>query len=158
MSPILLPSPVQFSKKQIDELIGTFQKAFANLSYDELTFIRLFDEDAIVVSFSIDYKPFLGFTKGYNHPDQRVYIPKETTILNRLGEALDSYGRDKAAGRVFIQNDRVYIKDNWGNHQVILHLKLQEFDLCKTIRILYNMNLNERSSGKSPVRHTQKPM
>jgi hypothetical protein len=142
MSPVILPSPVKISKEQITEFLIAIAKALLSLRIEDLEQVYLFHDRAVVISFSGNYQPFIGFTMSYNDPDYRVYINQETFVLTRIAEALDIQGRDIPGGRVFIDNEYAYIKDLEFRRNVILFLDWQGFDPYELVTYAFNQILN----------------
>ena len=87
-----------------DEFMQAFKAALDRLPIQPATQLYLFPKNRKALSISLDgdLKPFLGFTAGYNPPEQRVYLPDRIQIIDRISEILESYDRDTRGGRIFL--------------------------------------------------------
>jgi hypothetical protein len=128
MYPEYSPPQIIISEEQAAEFLDAILEALYSLAIEELEQIYLFHDRAVVISFSFYYKPFIGFTMDYNDPDYRVYINRESYVLDRIAEALDIQGREIPGGRVFIEREYAYIKDMEFGKSIILYLDWQGFD------------------------------
>jgi len=137
MSPIIIPPPYVISNEERERFIRAISIALSTLPPGDLQEIYLIQDNAIVISFTADYQPFIGYTMGLNATDHRLYIYQDTQVLNHIANGLDAQGRDIRGGRVFIDKDSAYIKDDRFIHKVILLLDWQENDPCKEIMSLY---------------------
>ena len=142
MSPVILPAPVVIKKPEADMFLTAVSKALSTLSKDDLQQIYLFHDQNVVISFSGDYRPFIGYTMSYNDPDHRLYIYQDCYLLTRIGEALDAQGRDMPGGRVFINRSSACIKDDQFREVVILLLDWQGLDPYKLVMSAYAKLLN----------------
>ena len=138
MSPVILPSPIPINKEQSLEFFMAIAKTLKSLPLENLQDVYLFHDDAIVISYSGSYEPFIGFTMSYNHLDDRLYINQYSYVLERIGDALDAQGRDIPGGRVFIQKNYVYVKDLNFNHKVILFLQWHFDDPFEIVKAVYD--------------------
>jgi len=110
MSPVIL-APIPITKTNADAFISAVTNALSKLGVEDLCEAYLFQDNAVVISYTNELEPFIGFTKGYNPPDRRANLPLDIYVLTRVAEALERYGRDIPGGRVFIRKDYVFIKD-----------------------------------------------
>ena len=136
------PSQIIISEDQTIEFLDAISEALYSLDILDLEQIYLFYDKAVVISFSYYYKPFIGFTMDYNDPDYRVYINRESYVLDRIAEALDIQGRDIPGGRVFIEKEYAYIKDSEFGRSVILYLDWQGFDPYELVIYAINQITN----------------
>ena len=74
--------------------------------------IRPYDpvRDALVFSFDVELKLFLGNHYGQNPPADKTFFQKTPTIMERMSQIALEFGR-KSGGRVFIDNQRYYFVD-----------------------------------------------
>jgi len=128
MYPENLPPQVIISEEQTREFLDAISEALYALDIETLEQVYLFSNRAVVISFSYYYKPFIGFSMDYNDPDYRVYINRESYVLNWIAEALNIQGREIPGGRVFIEREYAYIKDLDFGRSIILYLDWQGFD------------------------------
>ena len=71
--------------------------------------------DDIPVSSSQSLKPFVGQTRGYNPPGDRVLLSKENFVLRAIREGLGAAGRHRTGARVFLTPSRAhYLHDDDG--------------------------------------------
>jgi hypothetical protein len=147
MSPIIVPPPIVINKEQADAFNLAISKALASLTFYDLQQVYLFHDKSVVISYSSDYRPFIGFTMRYNDPDYRLYIDQDVYVLTRIGEALDQQGRDMPGGRVFIESSYVFIKDLNFNRITILLLDWQGYNPLNAVRKTYNLILDGKVSG-----------
>ena len=142
MYPENMPPQIIISEDQAAEFLDAISEALHSLNIEDLEQIYLFYDRAVVISFSYYYKPFIGFTMDYNDPDYRVYINRESYVLDRIAEALDIQGRDIPGGRVFIEKEYAYIKDSEFGRSVILYLDWQGFDPYELVIYAINQITN----------------
>lgn len=62
---------------------------------------------AINFSFNHAYIPFFGFTAGFTPEEDRVYMPEDVWLLNKIGNYLDGLNLGIPGGRVSISSARV---------------------------------------------------
>jgi hypothetical protein len=120
-------------------------RALSVLELGDLAELRLFDDDVIVISYSGQYEPFIGYTMAFNDPDRRAYIRTEAHVLTLIADALDRQGRYRPGGRVFIQKDCVCIKNEDLRSVVIMFLDWQGFDVVSAVQKEYYRLLEERA-------------
>jgi hypothetical protein len=74
--------------------------------------IRPYDprRDALLFSFDIEMKLFLGNCYGQNPPRHKTYFQKTPTIMERMSQIALEFGRE-SGGRIFIDNTRYYYVD-----------------------------------------------
>jgi hypothetical protein len=142
MYPENMPPQIIISEDQTAEFLDAISEALHSMNINDLEQIYLFYDRAVVISFSYYYKPFIGFTTDYNDPDYRVYINRESYVLDRIAEALDIQGRDIPGGRVFIEKEYAYIKDLEFGRSVILYLDWQGFDPYELVIYAINQITN----------------
>jgi len=136
------PPQIIIPEDQTMEFLDAISEALYSLDIEDLEQIYLFYDRAVVISFSYYYKPFIGFTMDYNDPDYRVYINRESYVLDRIAEALDLQRRDIPGGRVFIEKEYAYIKDPEFGRSVILYLDWQGFDPYELVVDVINQITN----------------
>ena len=139
MSPVILPPPIIITETESELFVKAIARALSTLAKNDLREIYLFQDHAVVISYSGDYQPFIGYTMSYNDPDHRLYISQETYVLTRIAEAIDTQGRDMPGGRVFIEKDCAYIKDFEFKHNVILLLNWQHNDPYQKVMNAYKI-------------------
>ncbi|SRR6266516_3879828 len=86
--------------------------------------VRPYDETkgALVFSFDIEMKPFLGDHWGWNRPEARTYFYQTPTLIETIAQIMLIFPDRDAGGRVFINNKQAYYRDN---------LSSQERELCE---------------------------
>lgn len=67
-----------------------------------------YDNKAVVVSLDGYWIPFLGFSYGYNQPEDRVDLPGGVRIIEKVGELLENRGLDQPGGRIFINKNQAF--------------------------------------------------
>ena len=75
------------------------------LAEREDVYLLLSERNAIAISYSGQWRPFLGFTSGYNLPDRRRYLPEGITVLDHIIDNLSTWKLELPGGRVFINQD-----------------------------------------------------
>ena len=69
--------------------------------------------DGVPVSSSQSLKPFVGQTRGYNPPEDRVFLSEENFVLRAIREGLVAAGRRRTGARVFLTSSRAhYLHDD----------------------------------------------
>ncbi len=123
MSPVMIPDPVTITKSEASNFVMTIIVALSRLSQNDLQQVYLFNaqENSIIISYSADYQPFIGFTQGYNPHNHRCYIGEDASyVFQCIADALEARNRSIAGGRVFISKDCVYIKNDDFRRDVFL--------------------------------------
>lgn len=107
---------VTVTQEKSDQLIKAVEEVVKNLNSNELGVINLinYQRKAIVISFDIGYRPFLGFSHGFNLPENRKFL-KNGTLLMEIAEIFKQYSENLnnklPGGRIFI-NSKMVIHDN----------------------------------------------
>ena len=74
----------------------------------EAVYLYSFQRNAIVVSFDGDWKPFFGYTRGYNYPDDRTYLVGGGPFLALVRSRFKHLPHDISGGRVFLGSSYAY--------------------------------------------------
>src|SRR3989304_4521819 len=84
--------------------IAALEETIMSLSEREAYSVYLVVEArrAIAISFDGEWRPFLGFTRGYNPHDSRAYLAPKLAFLDRIADALESFALERPGGRVFV--------------------------------------------------------
>lgn len=96
---------IPVSREDGQAFMTSLEATIVGLSEQEAYTVYLVVESrrAIAVSFDGDWRPFLGFTRGYNPPDSRAYLESDLGFLNQLADALEQLALESPGGRVFIR-------------------------------------------------------
>lgn len=68
--------------------------------------------DGVPISYSQSLEPFIGQTRGYNPPEDRVYLDEDTFVLRTIREALIDAGERENGARVFLTSSGAYYVAN----------------------------------------------
>ena len=104
------------------DFLDCWRQAIRRRSYRSR--VRPYDETkgALVFSFDIEMKPFLGDHWGWNRPEARTYFYQTPTLIETIAQIMLIFPDRDAGGRVFINNKQAYYRDN---------LSSQERELCE---------------------------
>lgn len=86
--------------------------------------------NAVAISFDSNWKPFIGYTRGYNAPEDRTYISGGPFLALVRSRFRSSHQFDIAGGRVFLAANRAYNID-----------KLYEYTFLKWIWLSDSLSL-----------------
>lgn len=99
----------------IDELISAAKEIFEPMSTYEILALHPFDADkkAIVISFDKNWEPFVGQSRGFNNPEDRIYFSSKQLpqLLLKIRSTLQRQGRQIPGGRIFIDRNSVFFID-----------------------------------------------
>lgn len=94
---------------QAREFLIAIENAIRTMTEFQLQQIYFLNHDlqAIHLSYDGEYRPFIGFTAGFNYKDDRVYLSKNIWLLIQIGKYLKELNLSKPGGRVFINSYQV---------------------------------------------------
>ena len=103
----LLPHEL-VSLAEADTFCAVIEQALSRLDYRHLSSIYLIGRGrrhhGIAISFDVAWKPFLGYTSGFNR-NEREYVAAGCRILNVIGDWLRLVPRWQPGGRVFVSKE-----------------------------------------------------
>lgn len=100
------------TKEMAEEFLYTQEVSLSKLDSEKLGKVCLIDLKNKTVLFSFDkaWKPYIGFTRGYNRKERVSLEPCELTEMIKM--AFRQQGRRPAGGRVHIKADSVFYKNS----------------------------------------------
>ena len=101
---------VTVPKDKVDMFFITLQDAFMRMHRSQLEELRLYvaKRHAVTVSYDADWQPFMGFTAGYNDPDDRVLLDATDWVLGLVSRSLRAKRYSIPGGRMFLDADGAY--------------------------------------------------
>ena len=96
-------------KDALDFLSG-IERSLLNMSEDEIYKMYLFVEhrNAVAISFDSSWRPFIGYTRGYNSPEERAKISGGAFLALVRSRFQTSHQSEIPGGRVFLAANRAY--------------------------------------------------
>lgn len=111
MCPIIL-----VKEHQATEFIHCIDCALLNIvPLEKIRQLHLLEyNSSLVISFDAEYNPFLGYSRGYNPPEQREYL-RDCYVLNEIKIALNEVNTSESdGGRIFLNSKEARRKLNDG--------------------------------------------
>lgn len=105
---------VQISKVSLaefeDYMREEFDKAEIEFGVRDRVFYR---HGVLLISLDKDFQPFLGLSKGYNHPNQRIELERRYGRHPKmLSEIIICMKHSGKTGRLFLNADGVWVNSN----------------------------------------------
>ena len=118
MSSDVMHIPV--TRRIADEFLSSVRETFELVDDEEMDDLYLSSSARAGVPISYDQalEPFIGQTRGYNPPADRVYLSEESFILRAIEEALIDANRHGIGARVFLTKGGAYYVD--GDKETVL--------------------------------------
>ena len=111
------------------------------MNFSDLQHVYLLKFNAVVISFSGIYKPYIGYTAGYNrNKNEREYLPDILDVTNLIADA--QRFRDKPGGRVFIRKRFVFERDNFSRNNLLCYWDWQGGDPYVVVSNIYDTIIN----------------
>jgi hypothetical protein len=85
MPQVNLPPSITINKEQAEAFLIAIAKVLVSLPLDTLRQVHLFQNKAVVISYSSDYQPFIGFKLSYNYPDDRLVTTHHESKVPKKG-------------------------------------------------------------------------
>jgi hypothetical protein len=103
------------SQEGAEQFISAMKVLLSSLDQERLQDIYLFDQDSksVVISFTAQWKPFIGSRLGLNPDHMRIYIPEKLRVIQKFIEALKKHTIDPSGGRIFIS--KKYLRRKTGD-------------------------------------------
>ncbi len=127
------------------------------MSYEQLyeAYLYVWKRNAIAISFNKDWQPFIGYTTGYNEPDDRTRIFSGCELLKLIQEKLKIWHNaitvdipnEPRGGRVFIKKECVY-RYTYESEIVLFRCVWLGDDKYDTNPVLKTLHCNKILSGK----------
>jgi hypothetical protein len=112
---------IPISERIADEFLGSLEHSFDSL--DDVAMEDLYlsssEKDGVPISYSQRLEPFVGRTRGYNPPEDRVHLSQDNFVLRAIQEALIDAGRRGVGARVFLTSTRAYCVDDGGEMTLV---------------------------------------
>lgn len=106
------------SDEEAKQFIDLIKNELRKLDSEELDNVYLFDHStqSIILSIDSNWKPFIGFTRGWNYPQNRKLFKEEIGILDLVIDSLYEREYDTSGGRIFLSRNKVLHKQkNYGS-------------------------------------------
>jgi hypothetical protein len=100
------------TKKEADDFIDVIKQKLSEFDPEQLENIYLFDRSnhAIVLSIDSNWRPFIGFSRSYNMPNNRIHLSNEERVLSLAIDAMLEREYERSGGRIFISKHKVFHK------------------------------------------------
>ena len=137
---VMLPRTV-VTDAQANEFFKAVIATLADLNFSDLQHVYLLKHNAVVISFSGTYKPYIGYTAGYNrNKNEREYLPDNLDVPNLIADALRF--REKLGGRVFIRKSFVFERDKFSRNNLLCNWDWQGGDPYIVVSKIYDTTIN----------------
>ena len=110
MHPPIRVHALTVSNNQSKEFFNAIEGTLQTMTPLQLHEVNLLNPqlEAINISYNDDWQPFFGFTSGFTHDEERVYLPEGIWLLSKIREYLENLNLKIKGGRVSINSIRVY--------------------------------------------------
>lgn len=110
MTPIDYRITEVIPRADVNSFLAGITTTLANMSPDGIEQVYLYslERNAIVISFDGTWRPFFGYTRGYNYPEDRTYMIGGGAFLALVRSRFKSLPHDIPGGRVFLSSDRAF--------------------------------------------------
>ena len=105
----MCPGPVRVphlivKQEEAKQFAAAFSSALRALPLGPANRLYLFpaERKALAISLDADNRPFIGFTAGYNPPNERAYLPRPLSVLERIANLVDARDQPILGGRIFL--------------------------------------------------------
>ena len=105
---------IPVTKRIANEFLSSVRETFDSVDDEEIDDLYLSSSARAGVPISYDQalEPFIGQTRGYNPPADRVYLSEESFVLRAIREALIDAARRGIGARVFLTTSGAYYVDS----------------------------------------------
>lgn len=105
---------IPISERIADEFLSSLKDTLGEMTSLEVEDLYLYSiaRDGVPVSYTKLLKPFLGQSRHYNQPEQRVYLDEDLFVLRAIREALIDAGEHGIGARVFLTSTGAYYDDD----------------------------------------------
>lgn len=112
---------IPISERIADEFLTSLEDTVDSVDdvAPEDLYLSSSERDGVPISYSQPLEPFVGQTRGYNPPEDRVYLSEENFVLRAIREALIDAGRRGIGARVFLTSTRAYCVDDGGEMTLV---------------------------------------
>ncbi len=127
---------LKIQKSEACDFLECWRKTIRQRSSRETVWPYNEKRGALVFSFDVDMKPFLGNHYGWNRLKikDRTYFSKTPELMTRIGQIMTSFS-DREGGRVFIDDKRSYYVDRLLQKEPLCNLIWPEdIDVVSKIR------------------------
>jgi len=85
MPPYSNPARIEINEEKVSDFLNVIRDALDQMNKTEIEDVRLIvrKKHAISISFDKDMRPFLGFSAGFNPPNNRVMLANDNWAINK---------------------------------------------------------------------------
>ena len=97
-------------RKQADEFLDCLSSTFQTMSAFQrgTAYFWVEKRDAVAISYNAQWKPFLGYTAGYNPEDERTPIVGWSSVLSEIKDIMRKRPHGISGGRVFLRDSGAF--------------------------------------------------
>ncbi len=98
------------SRQEASDFLRAIEITLAHMTRTQVEEVYLYVErrNALAISFDSEWQAFLGYTRGYNQPENRTPLRGGGHVLGLVRSRLRARPHNVAGGRVFFASERAF--------------------------------------------------